>query len=210
MDQDHDYDQSKIPCVEREKTINVEDSHKSGTVSQTEDLEPQLLAYLRQLKPEILKPELRNESYDFNPNSFVISTQPAPYVSPSYDGDETSLDKMRGQAPYKGRKSLEAFRTQHSTFIPSASRSINPVKSGDNIASTSNIPAQPGDHDAQSAKNYSSQSEGEIWADDEDQISVMASNASYPHRQSLTNKKEADILSLLKAHSNKSKRHSES
>ena len=103
---------------------------------------------------------------------------------------------MREKAPYKGRK------------LPSKDRN-NPVKSGDNSASACSNLVNSGGDDATGREYYSSLSE-EAPSEEGDCLSVMASNASNYHCQNLTDKKEADILSLLKARSNISKRNSQS
>ena len=116
-------------------------------------------------------------------------------LGPFSNGEETSFDRVR-EAPYKGRKLLSNDRN-------------NPVKSGDNSASACSNPVNSRGDDATGGEYYSSLSE-EAPSEDGECLSVMASNASNYHCQNLTDKKEADILSLLKARSNISKRNSQS
>ena len=78
-----------------------------------------------------------------------------------------------------------------------------------NSTSACSNPVNSGVDDAAGGEYYSSQSE-EAASEDGDCLSVMASNASNYHCQNLTDKKEADILSLLKARSKISKRTSQS
>ena len=111
-------------------------------------------------------------------------------------GEETSFDRAREKAPYKGRKLLSNDRN-------------NPVKSGGNSASACSIQVNSGGDDGTGGEYYSSLSE-EAPSEDGDCLSVMASNANNYHRQNLTDKKEADILSPLKARSNISKRNCQS
>ena len=117
-------------------------------------------------------------------------------LDPLSNGEETSFNRVREKAPYKGRKLL-------------SNDSNNPVKSGDNSASACSNPVNSGGDGATSGEYYSSLSE-EAPSEDGDCLSVMASNASNYHCQNFTVKNEADILSLLKARSNMSNRNSQS
>ena len=190
MAEDHDDNHSLISSVVREET-NATDSHNLGTLSQTDDFEKQLIILLKKINPEVLKPELQNESSD----SLMLGTQ-VNQLGPFSNGEETSFDRVRGKAPYKGRKSLGNDRK-------------NPVTSGDKSASACSNPVNSEGDDATGGEYYSSLSD-ELPSEGGNCISVMASNASTYHRQLLTDKKEADILSLFKARSSTSKRNSQS
>ena len=63
MDEDHNDNQSLIPSVVMEET-NATDIQNHGALSQTDDLEKQLITLLKKIKPEVLKPELQHESSD--------------------------------------------------------------------------------------------------------------------------------------------------
>lgn len=117
-------------------------------------------------------------------------------LGPVITGDETSSDRMRGKTPFKGRRAF-------------SNNGTHPVKSGENFTSVGSNLVRSRDNAAASRDYYSSQSEGEI-SDEGEQISVMASNASYPHCPNLIAKREADLLSLLKGSSGTSKRKSHS
>ena len=190
MAEDHDDKESLISFVVREET-NATDSHNLGTLSQTDDFEKQVITFLKKSNPELLKPELQNESND----SYMLETQ-VNQLGPFSNGEEASFDRVRGKALYKGRKSLGNDRK-------------SPVTSGDKSASACSNPVNSGGDDATGGEYYSSLSD-ELPSEGGDCISVMASNASTYHRQLLTDKKEADILSLFKARSSTSKRNSQS
>ena len=70
MDEDHNDNQSLIPSVVLEET-NATDIQNHGTLSQTDDLEKQLITLLKKIKPEVLNPELQHESSD----SYMHGTQ---------------------------------------------------------------------------------------------------------------------------------------
>jgi len=69
MDEDHNDNQSLIPSVVMEET-NATDMQNHATLSQTDDLEKQLITLLKTIKPEVLKPELQHESSD----SYMLGT----------------------------------------------------------------------------------------------------------------------------------------
>ena len=77
---------------------------------------------LKKSNPEVLKPELQNESSDL----YMLGTQ-VNQLNPFSNGEETSFDRVRGKAPYTGRKSLGNDRK-------------NPVTSGDKSVSACSNP----------------------------------------------------------------------
>ena len=112
MDKDHNDNQLLIPSVVREE-ISATDIQNHGTLSKTNDLEKQLITLLKKFKTEVLKPELQNESSD----SYMLGTQVS-QLGPFSNGEETSIDRVREKALYKGRNLLSNDRN-------------NPVTSGD-------------------------------------------------------------------------------
>jgi len=96
MDEDHNDNQSLIPSVVMEET-NATDMQNHATLSQTDDLEKQLITLLKKIKPEVLKPELQHESSD----SYMHGTQVS-QLGLFSKGEETSFDRAREKAPYKG------------------------------------------------------------------------------------------------------------
>jgi len=87
-------------------------------------------------------------------------------LDPLSNGEETSFNRVREKAHYKGRKLLSNDRN-------------NPVKSGDSASACSN-PVNTGGDEAIGGEYYSSLSE-EAPSEDGDRLSVMASNASNYH-----------------------------
>jgi len=86
-------------------------------------------------------------------------------LGPFFNGEEASFDRVRGKAPYNGRKLLRNKRN-------------NPVKLGDNSASACSKPVNSRGDEV--GEYYSSLSE-EAPSEDGDRLSVMASNASNYH-----------------------------
>ena len=168
MDEDHNDNQSIIPSVVREET-NATDIQNHGTLSETEDLDQQLITLLKKIKPDVLKPELQHESSDL----YILGTQVSE-LGPFSNGEETSFERVREKAPYKRKILLSNDRN-------------NSVKSGDNSASACSNPVNTGGDDAIGGEYYSSLSE-EAPSEDGDCLSVMASNASNYHCQNVADK----------------------